>query len=286
MRPMAVREETGPCLVVTGAMLTHVGAVRISNEDTVAYVLPRGPDPALRRGAIMLVADGMGGHAAGEVASQIAADMIRQQYYDLEGSVQEILMGCFSAANEAIYLRSVSDSDCAGMGSTCTAIVVQDNLVYLAHVGDSRAYMVRNGAIRQLSLDHTLVAEMVRRGSLTEKEAALSPERHVILKALGTRPTVDPDVLSVGVQLHAGDRLILCSDGLSDLVDDEAIKEVGAGHEPFDACERLIDLALQAGGYDNISVGVFILVDGYAPPPRAERPTRKLEAVSLAADVP
>jgi len=265
-------------------MLSHVGAVRSGNEDMVAYVLPRRDDPAQRRGALLLVADGMGGHAAGEVASRIAADTIRAHYYEADGSVPEALERCFALANEAIYRQSLSDPDCAGMGTTCTAIAVQHGQAYLAHVGDSRAYIMRDGELHQISLDHTLVAELVRQGSLTEQEAAASPDRNVIVKALGTRPAVEPYCWTEGMALRAGDRLILCSDGLSDLVDAVAIKQIVGGGDPPEACQALIDAALQAGGYDNISVGVFVIAEDAAEQPRQERPTRKVEAAPLADD--
>jgi serine/threonine protein phosphatase PrpC len=265
-------------------MLTHVGAVRSINEDTVAYVLPRNNDPLARQGALLVVADGMGGHAAGEVASKIAAETILWHYYDGDGPTPKVLTHCFAMANDAIHQRSLTDPDCAGMGTTCTAIAVLEDQAYLAHVGDSRAYILRNGELHQLSVDHTLVAELVRQGVLTEQEAALSPDRNVIVKALGTRPEVEPYVWTEGMPLHTGDRLLLCSDGLSDLVDIAAINEIIGNHEPFDACEALIEMALRGGGHDNISAGVFVIVDNQAEQPRPERPTRKLEAADLAVD--
>ena len=271
-------------LGVTGAMLSHVGAVRTGNEDTVTYVLPRADDPALRYGALLLVADGMGGHAAGEVASQMAAEAIRQRYYESDGPVPDVLRRCFAFANEAIHGRGQSDPDCTGMGTTCTAIVVQQGHAYLAHVGDSRAYILRAGAMHLLSEDHTLVAQMVREGSLTEQEAAISPDRNVIVKALGTHPSVEPYVWTEGMPLQSGDRLVLCSDGLSDLVDAAAISETIVRHEPLDSCQALIDMALQAGGYDNISIGVFVIVDGEVEAPRPERPTRKVGTADAAGD--
>ncbi|TDH62156.1 serine/threonine-protein phosphatase [Dankookia rubra] len=288
MTGSATDEGAGPGLVVKGAMLSHVGAVRSLNEDTVAYVLPGAADPRASQGALLLVADGIGGHAAGEVASALAAETICCDYYRGDGAVPDLLRRCFAAANQAIHRRSLDAPECAGMGTTCTAIAVVGACVFLAHVGDSRAYLLRGETLSQLSQDHTLVAELVRQGSLTVEEAAGSPERHVILKALGTHPEVEPCIWTEGMPLQAGDRLVLCSDGLSDLVGDAEIAAASRNLPPFEACEALIARALDAGGHDNISVGVFGLEqDGDTPPPqRPERPTRKVEAASLAAEPP
>jgi protein phosphatase len=277
-------EELGRgSLTLTGAMLSHPGAVRSHNEDSVAYVLPSG-DHALRRGALMLVADGMGGHAAGEIASQIAAETIRQQFYLAEGPVPDVLAHCFSAANTAIHQRSLDDAECSGMGTTCTAVAVRGCHAYLAHVGDSRAYLLRDGALLQLSDDHTLVAQLMRDGVLTEAEAAASPDRNVIVKALGTRSEVAPDIWDEGLELCLGDRLVLCSDGLSDCIDDETIGTIVRQHCPFEACNALIEAALQCGGHDNISVGVFAIVE--TEPQRPDRPTRRIQVAASPAQKP
>jgi protein phosphatase len=247
-------------------------------------VLPGKTDPKSRQGALLLVADGIGGHSAGEVASRMAADIICWQYYETNGLVPDVLRCCFAAANRAIHQRSLDEPGCAGMGTTCTVVAVVENHAYLAHVGDSRAYILRDETMCQISPDHTLVAELVRNGSLTAEEAARSPERHVIIKAMGTRPEVDPCVWTEGMPLRPGDRLVLCSDGLSDLVDDAAIQKIVGQHEPLEACEALIAQAIEGGGYDNISIGVFTLGHDEAPPPRPDRPTRKAGAAALAVD--
>jgi len=244
-------------LAVTGTMLTHVGRVRELNEDVVEYVLPDAAASGGRRGLFALVADGMGGHAAGEVASRLAADTIRQLFYELEGPPPDVLRACFEAANEAIYALSMSDPACAGMGTTCTVLTIRDGQAFLAHIGDSRAYLLRNGTLYQLSQDHSLVAAMVRDGLMTPQEAARSPERNVILRALGTEPRVEPDIWCEGLPVLEGDVFLLCSDGLTDLVDDKTIEATLKSLIAFDACHALLDAALNAGGTDNISIGVF-----------------------------
>jgi protein phosphatase len=248
-------------LLLNGAMLTHPGAVRSTNQDTVAYFLPGPENPDSRNGSLALVADGVGGHAAGEIASQIAVKTIGQLYYSLDGEVPELLAASFSAANEAIWQRSQSDPDCAGMGTTCTAIAVKDNHAFLAHIGDSRAYILRDNRCHQLSDDHSLVAELVRKGSITRDEAKRSPQRNIILRALGTKPHATPKIWQEGLPLLAGDILVLCSDGLTDGVHEATIKAIAACQPPYEACKMLVEAALASGGHDNISIGLFVIAD-------------------------
>lgn len=263
-------------------MLSHPGKVRSNNEDTVAFALPNGPGGEFHGDALLLVADGMGGHAAGEVASRIAADVLYRHFFAAAGRpVHDILAECFHQANAEIFEAGRQNPEYAGMGTTCTAIAVRNNFAWLAHVGDSRAYLLRNDELQQISEDHTLVAELVRRGSLTREEAAASPERNVILKAMGTAATVAPAIWTDGMALQPDDRLLLCSDGLSDLVTETVMQQLLASHTPLDACQALIDAALEAGGHDNVSVGVFHLTDQIDADDMAdtviERPTRRTE---------
>jgi protein phosphatase len=239
-------------------MLTHPGRVRDSNEDNVAYVLPKKGSHLDLTDALLLVADGMGGHAAGEVASQIAAQVFHRCYYEQPHvSVPVALMRCVEQANQDIFEASRADPNCAGMGTTCTAVVIRKTELFLAHIGDSRAYLLRGDKLIQLSEDHTLVSELVRSGSLTREEAWSSPQRNIILKALGTNPTVVPQIWKEGMRLLPEDKIMVCSDGLSDLVTENSIKDIMLKFPPYEACEHLINAALQAGGHDNVSVGIL-----------------------------
>jgi len=258
-------------------MLTDVGCVRDVNEDVVAYSLP-GRTGLTEQDMLALVADGMGGHAAGEVASGIAGDTVLRLYHESKGTPAERLAICLSAANRAIYEQSQSDPACSGMGTTCTVLAVRDNAVFLGHIGDSRAYLMREGRIQQISEDHSLVAQLVRDGALTEEEAMHSPDRNVVLRALGIDARANPTVWREGLPLLADDVLLLCSDGLSDVVEDKRIEEVLGALPPFEACQSLIDAALAAGGPDNVSVGVFALATNPAQAERA-RATRPLPAL-------
>ena len=263
-------------LCLTGAMLSRAGVARLLNEDVVVYVLPRFNEPLERQSAFALVADGMGGHTAGEVASRLAAETVRRHYYELSGPVPEVLAASLAAANEAVYLRGLMDADCAGMRTTCTVLVVEDNLAYLGHVGDSRAYLLRDGQLSQISQDHSVVAELVRSGTITASEASRSPYRNLVLQALGTRQTVEPMIWQEGLAVRSGDIFILCSDGLSDLLADQTIAEVAARLPPLEACHELIDAALAAGGNDDVSLGIFIVREREPASSSPERPTRRI----------
>ena len=260
----AAWEANGASWQVVGAMRTDVGRVRSLNEDTVAFVAPTEKDPESKLGLLALVADGMGGHAAGEVASALAAEVVRRVYFSLDASPTQALNAAFEAANQAILNHAARNPECNGMGTTCTAIAVRGECLWLAHVGDSRAYILRDGELTQLSEDQTLHAQLVRDGVMTVEEAEKSPGGNIILQALGTRQEISPTLWSEGLPVRLGDRLILCSDGLSNLASDAEIADVVSRHSPREACAALINVALAAGGYDNISVGVFA-VEANAP---------------------
>ena len=277
--PLAAAASRSADLVVVGAMLSDVGLVRSINEDSVTFVVPsEGQDPASRNG-ILLVADGMGGHSAGEVASAIAAEVVRRCFFELKGEVPDILATAFAVANKAIFDYGQEHPECAGMGTTCTALAIRSDKIWLGHVGDSRAYLLRGGELRQLSEDQTLVARMVREGTMTPEEARTSEHNNIILQALGTGLELDPEIWSDGLILSAGDTLILCTDGLHGLVDDVVIAEIVGRYSPTEACQELIRQALQAGGHDNVSVGIFRAIAPSEPASRAAHDTRRIPAM-------
>ena len=266
-----------PRLRFNGAMLTDIGAVRAVNEDAVVYATPPNADSPGGRGSLALVADGMGGHAAGEIASALAAEVVRRVYFELDGSVPEVFAAAFAAANRAILEWAEKDPACKGMGTTCTALALREDQAWLAHVGDSRAYLLRHGVLTQLTEDQTLVAKLVAEGSLTQEEAAQSPMQNVVLQALGTTAEVQPVISQQGMPLSVGDTLILCSDGLSGMVPDATIAEIAGRLPPHDACRALIDAALAAGGLDNISLGIFCASSAAEETAAApERTTRRI----------
>lgn len=249
--------QAGAAFVITGSMLTHVGLVRSGNEDVVAFAFPRRTDPGSAIDLVALVADGMGGHAAGEVASRMAADIIMARVTSARSFTPDVLYDAIMAANAAVFVQSRSDPGLSGMGTTVTAAVVAGRELYLGHVGDSRAYIVSAGKARQISEDHSLVADMLRQGVITEDEAAVSPHRNVITRALGRREELQPDVYASGLPLCAGEMLLLCSDGVSDLLTLEDLARLTTRRTPGEACDAIVEAALAAGGHDNISIGVF-----------------------------
>src|ERR1700730_15563212 len=257
---------------IVGAMLTDVGRVRSSNEDSVAFVIPTGSDPAASRGCLLIVADGMGGHAAGEVASALAVEAVRRVYFSLQEPVPESLMIAFETANRAIFENGKKNPDCKGMGTTCKALTIHDR----------RAYLLRGGKLTQLSDDQTLHARMIREGLMTEEESKTSGGGNVVLQALGTGADVVPAVWEKGVPLLEGDTLVLCSDGLWNVVDDAAIAEIAARAAPQEACQNLVDAALEAGGYDNVAVGIFAVRPPAAPLAEPQTATRRIDIAGLA----
>jgi protein phosphatase len=253
-----------PRLRCRAAMLSHTGCVRPANEDYVLYTIPDDAAPDAALGMLAIVADGMGGHAAGEVASEMAAKCIHYLYYRKPQPVPEALAEGLAAANHAIHQFAQSHPECADMGTTCTVVAVRNNCIWLGHVGDSRAYLVRNDKLYRISEDDSLVAALVRQGTLTEGEAKNFPDRNVILRALGIKPKVESMVWREGLPAKAGDVLVLCSDGLSDVVDDDAIRSVASSTAtgvlaPFAACQSLLQTALDAKAPDNVSVGVIAI---------------------------
>jgi serine/threonine protein phosphatase PrpC len=236
------------------AHLSDVGRVREDNEDSVLTdALP-----------LVAVADGMGGHEGGEVASKLALEQLKG-WRDRLAASEEVsgqLREAFGDAHRAVFDRGRAEQNLAGMGTTLTAGWIEDDKMTLAHVGDSRAYLLRGGKLRQLTQDQTVAQEWVRRGRLSEDEAATSPHRHILLQAIGA-DTDDLDIEMGSVQLRSGDRILLASDGLYGMVHDaDEIRDLLVRNvDPDEACRALVEAANTAGGEDNVSV-VIVDVDG------------------------
>jgi protein phosphatase len=227
---------------------TDTGRQRRDNEDN-AFV----------RAPLFVVADGMGGAQAGEVASALAVEEFQHELPD-EGSVEERLTNRIRDANRRIYERSRREHEHAGMGTTLTAVYVDNDDLAVAHVGDSRAYIFRDGTLTRLTQDHSLVEELVRQGKLTEEQAAEHPQRSIITRALGIELDVDVDTWTYPAR--AADVVLLCSDGLTSMIGEDRIAEIlGAEPNLERASEQLISAANEAGGRDNITVVLFRLED-------------------------
>jgi PPM family protein phosphatase len=249
---------------------TDLGRVREGNEDS--YLV----DPPL---LLYAVADGMGGHRGGEVASHLALETVESLAREGNGSLADQVR----EANRAVFERSQSDRNVSGMGTTLTAARIVGGAAELAHVGDSRAYLLRAGAFRQLTEDHTLVNRMVKAGEISPGEADVHPHRNVLTRALGTEPDVDVD--EERVALIDGDRLLLCSDGLFGMVTEDQIKAIlETEPDPQRAADRLVRAANRAGGVDNITTLVLDAHEDDADREATEaEPTRVADAETRAA---
>jgi len=259
------------------SMSSDVGCVRELNEDSGTYVQPDDPELLRSKGLLIVVADGMGGHSAGEVASRLAVDVVTRAYYEDGGDARSALEKAFHEANREIHKAAENDASKNGMGTTCTALVLQNGTAISAHVGDSRLYLVREGSIYLMTEDHSAVMEMVKAGLITLEQARHHPEKNVILRAMGSHPEVEVTTWQEPFPVKAGDRFLLCSDGLYDLVEDEEIKRIVMLSAPQTACESLIALAKERGGHDNITVGVVSLKPEGEADPRPVPETRQSE---------
>lgn len=246
---------------IVSSAATDVGRTRQVNED--AY---------LEHHPLFVIADGMGGHVAGDVASATAIETIQQGW---NGSSDiESITSMIKQANRAIFEKARTDPNLSGMGTTCTAVLLDGSAAHVAHVGDSRAYLFRDGELSQVTEDHTVVGRMEREGKLTAEEAHRHPHRNIITRALGIEDDVEVDTWEL--ELVEGDRLVICSDGLNSMLDDTQIREtLLTGEDATTAARSLVDAANNAGGEDNITVIVLDAVpDDYeapAPPPPPEQ---------------
>lgn len=229
------------------ATATHQGMVRDNNEDSVFPTASGDSDEH----AVLIVADGMGGHVAGEVASRIAINAAASTELDPVDRV--------AAGNRAIREEVARDPSLEGMGTTMTLLAIDGDVATLAHVGDSRAYLLRQGELSQLTEDHTVAAEYVAMGQLSPEEAGSHPQRHMLTKTLGLTRFVNVDEYKV--DLSRGDRILICSDGLTEMVDDKTIARTLSSGSPDEVVWKLVEMANEAGGVDNITVVVVEVTD-------------------------
>ena len=251
MIPMA--QERKP---VDASLQTHQGRVRNNNQDFVAWREPSNAEEARRQGWLYILADGAGGMDAGEVASRFATERTLHHYLAHEElSWGERLQTAMQAANVDLREMSARHEGNNRMATTMVAVVISGNRAHIANVGDSRAYFWRKGKLSQITKDQSLVAQLVDEGAITEEEAAVHPRRNVILYSLGSERTPRIDLFELS--LEPGDRLMLCSDGLTRHVTDDEITSVLGQQAASEAAEMLISLANERGGQDNISVGIL-----------------------------
>ena len=249
-QPKSKAEENLPAGILS-AFRTDVGKVRANNQDAPIV------SEKLR---LYGVADGMGGHKGGEVASTSARDDLLRE---LEGKTPSVaaLSGAIEEVNRQIYHQQEHDDALTGMGTTLSVLWMSDNFVYIGHVGDSRVYLLRDGEFKQMTLDHSLVEQLVREGVLTEEEAQNHPMRNIITRAIGTDESVEVD--GVVEERRKGDLWLACSDGLHGLVDDRQMRDALRQYAPEKAADVLLKAALDAGGRDNVTL--VIVHDGEEP---------------------
>lgn len=244
---------------ITVANRSDAGRELQENEDSVGYIFDDRNDCHL-----LIVADGLGGQSCGRDASQLAVQSIRQSFFASHESglsIPDRLSAAITEANRQILLRASRDKRCRGMGSTCAVLSLLANQAFVAHTGDSRIYMVRDGRIIQLTRDHSRVQRMLADGLITEEEAQTHPEKNWLDKALGQREDLKPDVRQEPIELRDADTFVICTDGLTNLVRDEEIFHVVERTPIRQACDLLVDMANDRGGNDNITVAIVRVGD-------------------------
>jgi len=240
---------------------TDIGRRREHNEDCLGiYHHPEYPDELETRGTLLVVADGMGGYAAGEVASRTAVEAVLNAYYDdISDGITEGLTHAVLRANRAVLDEANRDAERAGMGTTLALAVVWAGQLAVANVGDSRVYLVREGRIAQISRDHSWIAELLAVGKITPEEARRHPMRNVVTRSLGGRPDLDIEVYPP-LKLRRGDIALVCSDGLWGMISAEQMLQIVEAHSAQAAADALVAAANEAGGHDNITAVVCRVV--------------------------
>lgn len=266
-----------PELRIEGGLASDPGCVREINEDCARIIRPTLPDALARHGLLAVVCDGMGGHEAGEIASRLAVETIVKRFEEDEGDPLVTLPRALQAANRAIFDSADLNPKLKGMGTTCTALILRGGHAYSAHVGDSRLYLVRAGEIFLMTEDHSAVMQLVRQGVISREEARHHPDKNVISRALGSHRDVQVTGWPQPFAVLPGDRFLLCSDGLYDLIDDATLLATARDTHPQVACDRLVTLAREAGGHDNISVAILVMSVAGEPSASSAKETRGVE---------
>jgi protein phosphatase len=241
---------------IRSVVISDIGNARANNEDAGLFSWGDDQNIGGDKGFLMLVADGMGGHNAGEVASRVAADIIRHEYFRLDDTVEESLIKAFEVANNKIFDMSKCDRSMKGMGTTCTAAVVVDGVIYYAHVGDSRAYYLSQDMILRMTFDHTYVGELLHTGAITTEQALVHPGRNILTNALGSARSARVDSGELVHSFREKDRLLVCSDGLYEYLNDQEIATIMNTNSLHQAANELVEEAKKRGGRDNITVVV------------------------------
>ena len=249
------------------ADLTDIGCERDQNEDSYAYWEPKSAGVASAKGRLVVIADGMGGYEGGQEASRIAVQTVCETYANIAIADHQLaLLTSVRLAHERIQEYASLHPDLFGMGTTCTAACIADDLLHYVHVGDSRLYLLRGDTISQITHDHSYVARLVKSGALSPEEAETHPQRHILTAALGVGDEPLFETPAAPVRLQTGDALLLCTDGLWGTVSNQELRDLADRGSASVACRELVHLAKQRGGADNITVQLLrISQDGAGP---------------------
>jgi protein phosphatase len=240
------------------ANLSDVGCHRTENEDNFCYAEPESDEELLLRGRLIVVADGMGGHEGGQVASGLAVHTVWDLF--LHGPARpplDTLMDAYQAAHAAIQQHALLHPELTGMGTTCTTAIVREDRLFYGHVGDSRLYLLRGDTITRVTRDHSYIQKMLDNGTITPEEAKDHPSKNVLTSALGSSSPVEADFAEAPSPLEPSDILLLCTDGLHGLLSEEELLAIASQNPPSEACRQLVETAKSRGGYDNITVQIL-----------------------------
>src|ERR1700728_3806607 len=240
------------------ASLTDLGRQRSNNEDSYLYWEPDSDEEFLRKGRIAVIADGMGGYEGGQQASRLAVETVRQVYdHAFNADPQATLLEALESAHQSIQRYAVEHPQFYGMGTTCTALAIVGRQLHFAHVGDSRLYHIRGETVSRLTRDHSYVGRLVESGIVRSEDAESHPQRHILTAALGSGRDIVPHIPEQPIELEESDVLVLCTDGLWSLVPERDLAQVAQANPPAEACAKLVRIALERGGPDNITVVVL-----------------------------
>jgi protein phosphatase len=245
------------------ANLSDVGCVRSVNEDYFAYIEPEDQQEFDRRGRLFMIADGMGGHKGGQVASGLAVDVVRNRFLEADSDdAREVLIESFQEAHRTIVEAARDSNELDGMGTTCCAAILKNGQLTYGSIGDSRLYLIRDGRVEALTDDHTLTNALVKEGVLSPEEARTHEKRNVLTAALGSESSaIAGEFADAPLSLQTGDTLLMCSDGLHGLVRDEEMGSMVSSLPLTEACRDLVQLAKERGGPDNITVQLLRVRD-------------------------
>lgn len=256
--PAEILPEAADNSILKVVVKTDLGNVRKNNEDAGTFIKIADENITREKGCMLLVADGMGGHNAGEVASKIAMETVSEEYFKTgsDANKEKALAKAFVAANKKIFSMAQANESYKGMGTTCTVLVIAGQHIYFAHAGDSRAYIFKGNTITQITEDHTYVQQLVNNGDITAAEANMHTQRNVLINAMGTKATLRVDTGKVELTFNENDKLLVCSDGLYDYLNNAELAHALQKNSLSEIADYLIAEAKRRGGKDNITVAL------------------------------